>query len=47
MNTPKTKILTSEVNFNFKYIRGGWNFTLTKQMQIVEHVTKFLFDNYK
>ena len=42
--TLKSKLLGIRVNFNFKNILGGGNFTLTKQMHIVEHVAKFLFD---
>ena len=46
-NTIKCKLLSIGVNFNFKKILGGGNFSLTKQMHIVEHVAKFLFDTNK
>ena len=46
-NTLNRKLLSIGVNFNFKNILGGGNFTFTKKIQIVEHVAKFLFDNNK
>ena len=46
-HTPKSKLFSIGVNFNFKNILEELNFTLTKQMQILEHVAKFLFDTNK
>ena len=46
-NVLKNMLTNIGVELNLKNILGGGNFSLAKQVLIVEYVAKFLFDTYK
>ena len=45
--TLQNRLTSIGVNINLKNILGGGNFSLTKQMLIVDYVAEFLFDTNK